>query len=56
MVLAVVDRYLDVFDRVTGNEARGEHFAHALFHGRDQVERNGAALDFIGKDKAFAAR
>lgn len=52
---AVVDRDADVFDGIAREVPRGEHFAHALFNGGDEVERNDAALDFVDKLKAFAA-
>ncbi len=56
MVLAVVDRDLDVDHRVAGDRAAGQHLAHALFHRRDELPRDDAALDRVDELEAGAAR
>ena len=55
MRFSVVDRYFDVLHRVAGDKALGQYFAHAFFDGRNEVKRNGSALDFIDKLESFAA-
>src|SRR6185369_15853272 len=56
VMLAVVDHYPHVDHRIAGDGAGGEHFAHALFHGRDELARNRAALDLVEELEAAPAR
>ena len=56
VVLAVIHGHANVHHRVAGNGAAGQHLAHALFHGRDVLARDGAALDRVEKFEATATR
>ena len=54
MVGAVVQRRLEVDDRITGEHAVIHALAQTLFNGREEVLRDGAAEDVLGKDHLLA--
>ena len=56
VALSVVDNDAKVLQRIASCVARGEHFSHALFYGRNQVVGDGAALNLIDEFEARAAR
>ncbi len=55
-MLAVIDGHAHVLDRVAGDGAAAHDFAHALFHGGDQLAGDHAALDLVDELEAAAAR
>lgn len=55
VALTVIDDDFDVMNRITGDEPCFQGTADTLFNSRDEVVRNGAALDFVNELETFAS-